>query len=115
MLLKVMLRLHSSTSLISLTLLQAAKGVSGLYDATETLLHKVKNSLDRIKIHLTPSTPPTPALFSILTDTLVQLFTILALATKHCDMAVKSDSRLGKVARVLSRRLSELLMQFIAH
>ncbi|KZV61419.1 hypothetical protein PENSPDRAFT_298261 [Peniophora sp. CONT] len=89
--------------------LKAAKGVSGLYDAIETLLHKVKHSLDRIKIHLSPSTPPSPALFSILVDTLVQVFTILAIVTKRCDMAVQSDSKFGKVTRVLSRRLKDYL------
>ncbi|KZV62638.1 hypothetical protein PENSPDRAFT_758563 [Peniophora sp. CONT] len=75
-------------------LLQTTKGVSRLYDAIEALFQAIKNYLERISTHLKPSTPPSHALMNILVDTLVHIFTAIALTTKYCDrIAVKKSSR----------------------
>lgn len=58
--------------------------------------------------------PPSPALMNTLVDTLVHIFAALALATKYCDSAVRSDSRLKKGARALFRRTSEFSQHPIA-
>ena len=73
----------------------------------ETLFRKVKDCLDRLKIHFTPSIQPSPVLVDILIETLVHIFTVLALATKYCDSAIKSDSRFKQGTRAVFRRTSE--------
>lgn len=87
---------------------QATKGVSHLYDAIETLLRKINDYLERVSIHLEPSSPPSPALTNILVDTLVHILVALALATRYCNSAVKDVSRALNVARAIFRRGSEL-------
>ncbi|KZV58911.1 hypothetical protein PENSPDRAFT_695665 [Peniophora sp. CONT] len=68
-------------------LLQAAEGITALYNAIESLLRKVNASLARIRVYLEPSSPPNPALFDVLRLTLVQVFVVLGIVTKYCDKA----------------------------
>ncbi|KZV62942.1 hypothetical protein PENSPDRAFT_758344 [Peniophora sp. CONT] len=65
-------------------MLQAANGVSDRYDDIESLLTEIQTCIARVDTHLKPSTPPSSALTDILTDTLVQVFTVLAIVTKYC-------------------------------
>ncbi|KZV71697.1 hypothetical protein PENSPDRAFT_733947 [Peniophora sp. CONT] len=91
-------------------LLQATKGVSGVYNAVETLLDKIKNYLQRVSIHLKPSILPSPTLMDILVNTLVHIFTALALTTKYCDAVVKGDPQSKKNSgRAIIRRTKDFL------
>lgn len=83
--------------------------MTGLYDVTEALLHRFNSYLERIKVHLEPSTPPTPLLMRIFVDTLVQVLTTLAIVTKYCN-AIENQHALQKVARAAFRRTSEFQM-----
>ena len=88
----------------SADLAQATKGVSHLYDAIESLLQKVQEYLTRVSIYLKPAIPPSSALLDILVDTLVHIFTVLALVTKYCHTTAESDSKL-KVLGSATRRV----------
>ncbi|VDC07066.1 unnamed protein product [Peniophora sp. CBMAI 1063] len=65
-------------------LLKATRGVSELYNVIGTLLEKFSSYLERLKVHLEPSLPPTPHLMKIFVDTLVQVLLTLAIVTKYC-------------------------------
>ncbi|KZV62659.1 hypothetical protein PENSPDRAFT_739236 [Peniophora sp. CONT] len=91
-------------------LLQTTKGVSGLYDSVEALLQEVIVYLKRVTIHLKPKVPPAPEVMNVLADALVQVFTALAMATKYCNLAVKSDSRLRSLMRVSFRRSKDYFL-----
>ena len=84
---------------------QATKGVSHLQDAIETLFQRVKDYLERISIHLKPTTPPSTALLDILVDTLVHIFTVLSLTTKYCRSTAENDSKVKKVFRPVARHM----------
>ncbi|KZV62887.1 hypothetical protein PENSPDRAFT_670064 [Peniophora sp. CONT] len=97
-------------------LLQAAKGVSELYDSIESLLRKIGTCLTRIKVYLQPSSPPNPALMDVLRMTLVQVFIVLGIVTKYCDKAVNNDpkSKAKKGVKAMMQRISELYLYTIA-
>ena len=86
-------------------LVQATKGVSHLHDAIETMFQRVKDYLERISIHLKPTIPPSPALLGILVDTLVHIFTVLALTTKYCRSIAENESKVKNVLRQASRHM----------
>jgi hypothetical protein len=60
---------------------QAASGVSSSYDALEDLFQCVHNFLQRL--HVYTQIPPTPALTHILVKIMVQVLSVLGLATKQ--------------------------------
>ena len=66
---------------------------------------KVKDYLERISIHLKPAIPPSPALLDILVDTLVHIFTVLALTTKYCRSIAENESKVKNVLRQASRHM----------
>ena len=68
------------------------------------MLQKVQEYLTRVSIHLKPAIPPDSALLDILVDTLVHIFTVLALVTKYCHTTAESDSKL-KVLGSATRRV----------
>ncbi|KZV65266.1 hypothetical protein PENSPDRAFT_136413 [Peniophora sp. CONT] len=74
-------------------LLQAANGVSALYDAIELLLQKVNACLARIEVYLDLPSPPNPALMDVLRMSFVQVLVVLGIVTKYCDKAGDKDSR----------------------
>lgn len=92
------------------------QGATELYDTIESLLLKIKGCLARYRIYLKPSLPLNPALKNILVETLVQVFTVLAIVTKYCARATSSSSiPEGKTGmRAFLRRLSALRTHLIA-
>ena len=86
---------------------KATKGVSELYDTIESFIQKVQDYVERIGIHLQPSTPPTPAVMRILLETLIQVLNFLGIVTKYCGLAVEKDSWLKKAKDVVSLRASK--------
>ena len=89
--------------------MQATKGVSDLYDTIESFFETVKGYIERISIHLQPSTPPTPAVMRILLDTLVQVLDFLAIVTKYCNRAVERNAWMKKAKTVVPLRISRFL------
>ncbi|VDB93418.1 unnamed protein product [Peniophora sp. CBMAI 1063] len=88
-------------------LLQATKGVSGLYDVIEHLFRKIASYLNRVPIYLNSSTQPAPVLMTILVNTCIQVLEVLAMTTKYCDLSTKS------VWGAVSRRTKDYLREFI--
>ena len=88
--------------------MQATKGVSDLYDTIESFFETVKGYIERIAIHLQPSTPPTPAVMRILLDTLVQILNFIGIVTKYCNRAVERHSWMKKAKTVVHLRISKL-------
>lgn len=84
---------------------QATRGVSQLYDTIEDLFSQVMAFLDRLKTHLESPLPLSSKLQGIFIRTLVKLFEVLAIATKHCGETVKKDFSL--MQKILHRRGSE--------
>ena len=76
-----------------------------MYDAIESLLQKVQGYLTRVSVHLKPAIPPDSAFLDILVNTLVYIFTVLALVTRYCTSAAESDSQLKKTLRPVYRRI----------
>jgi hypothetical protein len=72
-------RFRSDPSDISLC--QTAIGVSSSYDALEDLFQCVQNFLQRL--HVYTQIPPTPAMTNILVKIMVQVLSVLGLATKQ--------------------------------
>ncbi|KZV64127.1 hypothetical protein PENSPDRAFT_669265 [Peniophora sp. CONT] len=97
-------------------LLQAAKGVSALYDAIESLLRKINACLARTRVYLEPLSRPNPALMDILRMALVQVFIVLGIVTKYCDKAGDTESRSKgkKGVKAMMQRMSELYLFHIA-
>jgi hypothetical protein len=62
-------------------LCQAASGVTSSYDALVDLFECLGNFLKRLEIYMT--VPPTPTMTDIITKIMVELFSVLALATKQ--------------------------------
>ena len=77
-----------------------------MYDAMESLFQRVQDYLKRVSIHLKPTIPPSLALLDIIVDTLVHIFTMLALTTKYCHSASENDSQLKQAFRPFIRRTS---------
>ncbi|KZV62656.1 hypothetical protein PENSPDRAFT_670205 [Peniophora sp. CONT] len=96
-------------------LLQAAKGITALYNAIESLLRKVNACLVRIKVYLESSSPPNPALVDVLRFILVQVFVVLGIVTKYCDKAGGKDSKSKdkKGVQVIMQRMRDLSRVFL--
>ncbi|KZV62765.1 hypothetical protein PENSPDRAFT_692205 [Peniophora sp. CONT] len=96
-------------------LLQAAKGVSALYDAIELLLKRIGACIARIQIYLAPSSPPSPALMDVLRMSLVQVFIVLGIVTKFCDKAGDKDPKLTgkKGVKAMMQRMKDYSRVFL--
>jgi hypothetical protein len=76
---------QSSSSVRYLTLVfEAASGVSASYDALEDLFDCVQNFLQRLHVYTEIS--PTPVMTDILIKIMVELLSVLALATKQVKL-----------------------------
>jgi hypothetical protein len=63
------------------TLCQAASGVTSSYDALLDLFECLGNFLKRLEIYMT--IPPTPMMTDIIVQIMVEVLSVLALATKQ--------------------------------
>jgi hypothetical protein len=77
---------------------QAIEDVSASYDALGDLLESIETFLRRLDIYA--NIPPTPAMCEILVKILVELLSILALATKEIKQGRLSESFLVGVWKV---------------
>jgi hypothetical protein len=74
---------------------QAVKGVSDDYDTLADLLESVEHFLNRLDIYT--KIPPTVGMTEIIIKILVELLSILALATKQLRQGILSESVLGEI------------------
>ena len=74
---------------------QAANGVIASYDATDDLLKSIEHFLKRLDIYT--EIPPTPAMDKILVKIMVELVSILALATSELKQGRLSESFFAEV------------------
>ena len=74
---------------------QAAKGVLDDYDTLADLLESVEHFLNRLDIYT--KIPPTVSMTEIIIKILVELLSILALATKQIQQGKLSESVLGEI------------------
>jgi len=74
---------------------QVANGVIASYDATVDLLESIEHFLKRLDIYT--KIPPTPAMDEILVKIMVELVSILALATAELKQGRPSESFLADV------------------
>ena len=73
---------------------QAVKGVLDDYSTLAELLEKIEQFLNRLDIYT--KIPPTPSMAGIIIKILVELLSILALATKQLQQGKLSKSELGQ-------------------
>jgi fungal STAND N-terminal Goodbye domain len=76
-------RIYSSNSSLVTWICQAASGVSSSYDALLDLFECLGNFLKRLEIYT--AIPPTPIMIDIIVKIMVQLLSVLALATKQIN------------------------------
>jgi hypothetical protein len=74
---------------------QAVKGVLDDYDTLADLLESVERFLNRLDIYT--KIPPTVSMTEIIIKILVELLSILALATKQLQQGKLSESVLGEI------------------
>jgi hypothetical protein len=79
---------------------QAVKGVLDDYDTLADLLESVEHFLDRLDIYT--KIPPTVSMTEIIIKILVELLSILALATKQLQQGKLSESVLGGILYYLT-------------
>jgi len=79
---------------------QAAKGVLDDYDTLADLLESVEHFLNRLDIYT--KIPPTVSMTEIIIKILVELLSILALATKQIQQGKLSESVLGEISYYLT-------------
>jgi hypothetical protein len=75
------LLIHSSTSSVVIYVRQAASGVTSSYDALMDLFESLGNFLKRLEVYTT--IPPTPMMMDLIVKIIVELLSVLALATKQ--------------------------------
>lgn len=78
---------------------QAANGVSESYEAVVKLVESIEHFLKHLDINTITNTPPTPAMNEIVIQTLVELLSALALATKELEQGRSSESLLADFLR----------------
>jgi hypothetical protein len=88
---------HSSLSahLRDIQTSQAVKGVLDDYDILADLLESVEHFLNRLDIYT--KIPPTVSMTEIIIKILVELLSVLALATKQLQQGKLSESVLGEI------------------
>jgi hypothetical protein len=83
-----------SADLCDIRTYQAVKGVLDDYDTLADLLESVEHFLNRLDIY--NKIPPTVSMIEIIVKILVELLSILALATKQLQQGKFSEFALGK-------------------
>ena len=89
-----------STHLRDIQTYQAVKGVLDDYDTLADLLESVEQFLNRLDIYT--RIPPTVSMTEIIIKILVELLSILALATKQLQQGKLSESVLGEIMYYLT-------------
>jgi hypothetical protein len=79
---------------------QAVKGVLDDYDTLADLLESVEHFLNRLDIYT--KIPPTVSMTEMIVKILVELLSILALATKQLQQGKLSESVLGEILYYLT-------------
>ncbi|SRR5260221_7939864 len=79
---------------------QAVKGVLDDYDTLADLLESVEHFLNRLDIYT--KIPPSVSMTEIIIKILLELLSILALATKQLQQGKLSESVLGKILYYLT-------------
>ena len=79
---------------------QAVNGVLDDYDTLADLLESVEHFLNRLDIYT--KIPPTAGMTEIIIKILVELLSILALATKQLQQGRLSESVLGEILHYLT-------------
>jgi hypothetical protein len=79
---------------------QAVKGVLDDYDTLADLLESVEHFLNRLDIYT--KIPPTVSMTEMIVKILVELLSILALATKQLQQGKLSESVLGQILYYLT-------------
>ena len=74
---------------------QAVKGVFDDYNTLADLLESVEHFLSRLDIYT--KIPPTPSMTEMIVKILVELLSILALATKQLQQGKFSESALSEI------------------
>ena len=83
------------THLCDIRTYQAVKGVLDDYDSLADLLESVEHFLNRLDIYT--KIPPTTSMIEMVVKILVELLSILALATKQLRQGKLSESALGEI------------------
>ena len=81
---------------------QEVKGVLDDYDTLTDLLESVEHFLNRLDIYT--KIPPTVNMNEMIVKILVQLLSILGLATKQLQQGILSESALGEIFYYLTMR-----------
>ena len=81
---------------------QAVKGVLDDYDTLADLLQSVEHFLNRLDIYT--KIPPTASMTEIIIKILVELLSVLALATKQLQQGKLSESVLGDILYCLTMK-----------
>jgi hypothetical protein len=79
---------------------QAVKGVLDDYDTLADLLESIEHFLIRLDIYT--KIPPTVGMTEMIVKILVELLSILGLATKHLQQGKLSESVLGEILYYLT-------------
>ena len=90
---------------------QAARGVSSSYDALVDLFECLGNFLKRLEIYTT--IPPTPIMTDIIVKIMVELLSVLALATKQINQGRFSKHTVSytlSVAQCISEKFAKKLV-----
>ena len=72
--------IHSQTISLVICVFQAASGVTSSYDALLSLFECLGNFLKRLEVYTT--IPPAPMMMDLIVKIMVELLSVLALATK---------------------------------
>ena len=73
----------------NISVFQAAIGISASYDALVDLFECIGNYLDRLRIHA--EIPFSPSMSAILTEIMVEVLSVLSLATKQVKQGRLSE------------------------
>ncbi|KAI0035559.1 hypothetical protein K488DRAFT_68355 [Vararia minispora EC-137] len=99
---------------LPIRIIQAAKGVSAVYDGLETLMVKLGSFLDRLQIHLdAPTLRSADGLTSVLVRILAQLLHVLALATKYLEGSVSDNRLVRSIKARIPRRIRHYMGNFM--
>jgi hypothetical protein len=91
---------YLSAHLRDIQIYQAVKGVLDDYDTLADLLESVNHFLNRLDIYT--KFPPTVGMTEMIIKILVELLSILALATKQIQQGKLSESMLGEILYYLT-------------
>ena len=92
---------------------QAASGVSSSYDALLDLFECLGNFLERLEIYTTIQ--PTPVMTNIIINIMVELLSVLALATKQVNQGRFSKCTVSYILSVAQRATEKFAKQLLGN